>query len=100
MRPPDPVSAAAARRTACGQAASTSPPSSRTSGVSRRSELRYGIANRPLSQFHSELIAGSSHASRRMTVERRTSVRREQPLAQCSHTVGVETRSNGRARKR
>ncbi|GAB3624622.1 hypothetical protein GCM10027418_27070 [Mariniluteicoccus endophyticus] len=35
-----------------------------------------------------------------MTSPRRWSTRREQPDAQPSHTDGVETRSNGRERKR
>lgn len=35
-----------------------------------------------------------------MTLPRRWSVRWAQPDAQCSQTLGVETRSNGRDRKR
>ena len=35
-----------------------------------------------------------------MTLPRRWSVRSAQPAAQCSHTDGVEIRSNGRERKR
>jgi hypothetical protein len=35
-----------------------------------------------------------------MSQPRRTSVRMSQPDAQCSHADGVETKSNGRARKR
>jgi len=53
-------------------------------------------AQRPLSQFHSSLTAGSSPASRRITRPRLTSVRCRQPAAQCSHTPGTDIRSNGR----
>ena len=35
-----------------------------------------------------------------ITLPRRQSVRWAQPEAQCSHTDGVDIRSNGRARKR
>src|SRR4051812_49880205 len=62
--------------------------------------VAYWKAHRPLSQFHSSLTAGSAPARRRRTLPRRQSVRCWQPDAQCSHTLGVETRSNGRARKR
>ncbi len=57
-------------------------------------------AQRPLSQFHSSLTAGSSPASRRITRPRLTSVRTRQPDAQCSQTVGTDTRSYGRERNR
>ena len=67
---------------------------------SRTSDSRYRKAKRPLSQFHSSLTSGSTAASRRITELRRESVRSEQPDAQCSHAVGVDTRSNGRDRKR
>ncbi|GGP57440.1 hypothetical protein GCM10010185_32270 [Saccharothrix coeruleofusca] len=46
------------------------------------------------------MTSGSSPASLRCTLPRRQSVRVEQPDAQCSHTLGVDTRSNGRARNR
>ena len=62
--------------------------------------VMYLNAQRPLSQFHSSLIVGSSPASRRRVFPRRTSVRMSQPDAQCSHAEGVETKSNGRARNR
>jgi hypothetical protein len=62
--------------------------------------VTYANAKRPLSQFHSSLTAGSSAASRRITLPRRQSVRSEQPEAQCSQTPGVDIRSNGRARNR
>ena len=68
--------------------------------VSRSAAVAYWKPHRPLSQFHSSLTAGSSPASRRITLPRRWSVRSAQPDAQCSHTLGVETRSNGRARNR
>ena len=55
---------------------------------------------RPLSQSHSSFTAGSSPASRRVTRPRRQSVRWAQPDAQCSHTLGVDTRSKGRDRNR
>jgi hypothetical protein len=58
----------------------------------------YWKPQRPLSQFHSSFTAGSSPASRRSTLPRRWSARIEQPAAQCSQAVGVDTRSNGRAR--
>ena len=77
------------------------PFSSRTSGVVMRSaSVAYWNAQRPLSQFHSSLTSGSAPARRRSTLPRRQSVRCWQPDAQCSHTDGVDTRSNGRARKR
>ncbi len=53
-----------------------------------------------MSQFHSSLTAGSSPASRRSTRPRRMSVRCRQPEAQCSHTLGTDTRSYGRDRNR
>ncbi len=68
--------------------------------VSRSSCRAYRKPNRPLSQFHSSLTSGSAPASRRVTLPRRWSLRSAQPEAQCSHTVGVETRSNGRLRNR
>ncbi len=85
---------------ASGHEAERSSPFSRTIGTVRRSIPRYGKAKRPLSQFQSSLTWGSSPASRRMITLRLVSVRSAQPLAQCSQIVGVETRSNGRARKR
>ena len=51
-------------------------------------------------EFHSSLTSGSWPASRRVTLPRRWSVRSPQPEAQCSQTDGVDTRSNGRLRKR
>ena len=57
-------------------------------------------AQRPLSQFHSSLTAGSLAAMRRRTTPRRWSVRMAHPEAQPSQTVGVEIRSKGRERKR
>src|SRR3954447_19825955 len=62
--------------------------------------VAYWNAHRPLSQFHSSLTAGSAPARRRRTLPRRQSVRCWQPDAQCSQTLGVETRSKGHARKR
>ena len=60
----------------------------------------YLNAQRPLSQFHSSFTDASSPAKRRRVFPRRTSVRISHPEAQCSHADGVETKSNGRARKR
>ncbi len=57
-------------------------------------------AHRPLSQFHSSFTSGALPASLRVTAPRRWSVRCRHPDAQCSQTLGVETRSNGRARNR
>ena len=63
--------------------------SSRTSGVVSRSvAVAYWKPQRPLSQFHSSLTAGSSPASRRSTLPRRWSVRWAQPAEQCSQTLG------------
>ncbi len=102
VRPPAAARPDAAAASAVGQGTGTRPPSRpRTIGVvSRSGSVAYVNAHRPLSQFHSSLTAGSSPASRRRTVPRRWSVRWPQPLAQCSHTAGLETRSNGRARNR
>ena len=108
LRPPTntparlPLSPAAARAIACGHDASWSSPSSpRTIGPAMRSfEEIYLNAQRPLSQFHSSLTSASSPASRRRVFPRRTSVRIEQPEAQCSQADGVEIKSNGRERKR
>jgi len=92
----------AARSSASGQLAGTRPPdSSRTNGVVRRSScVALWNAHRPLSQLHSSLTSGSSLAKRRVIVPRRQSFRRAQPDEQCSQTVLVLMRSNGRARKR
>ena len=89
-------------RIACGQDAGTSTPSSsRISGlVSRSGWVAYMNAHRPLSQFHSSLTAGSTPAIRRITRPRRMSLRSRQPEAQCSHTLGTDTRSNGLALNR
>ena len=97
---PDKPAAAAA--IASGHDVTTNSPSElRTIGCERRSmAVMYLNAQRPLSQFHSSLIVGSSPARRRSVFPRRTSVRMSQPDAQCSHADGVETKSNGRARKR
>ena len=62
--------------------------------------MAYWKAQRPLSQFHSSLTSGSFEAIRRRTTPRRWSVRIEQPEAQCSQTLGVDMRSNGRDRNR
>ncbi|CAB4930944.1 unannotated protein [freshwater metagenome] len=62
--------------------------------------VMYLNAHRPLSQFHSSLTSVSSPASLRRVFPRRTSVRIEQPAAQCSQAEGVETKSKGRAWKR
>ena len=62
--------------------------------------MAYWKPHRPLSQFHSSLTSGSSPARRRSTLPRRQSVRMSQPAAQCSHALGVDTRSNGRERNR
>ncbi len=94
---------AAAASSASGHDATRSSPdaSSRTIGeVSRSAAVVQANAQRPLSQFHSSLTAGSSPASRRSTIPRRWSTRSAQPEAQCSHTPGVDTRSNGRERNR
>ena len=107
MRPPTRTAApflspAAATAIASGQEAVTSSPFSlRTCGTVKRSvAVTYLNAQRPLSQFHSSLTSASSPAKRRSVLPRRTSVRRSQPDAQCSQADGVETKSNGRARKR
>ena len=93
--------AAAAARASGQEAATNSPSALRTNGCVRRSTaVTYLNAQRPLSQFHSSLTAASSPARRRSVLPRRTSVRISQPDAQCSHADGVDTRSNGRARKR
>ena len=99
LAPDNPAAAAAI---ASGHDVTTNSPSEfRTIGCERRSiAVMYLNAQRPLSQFHSSLIVGSSPASRRRVFPRRTSVRMSQPDAQCSHADGVETKSNGRARKR
>src|SRR5262245_50492510 len=95
-------SPSAAIRNASGHEASRSSPvfASRTIGAVIRSWVAYWNAQRPLSQFHSSFTAGSSPASRRITLPRRQSVRWAHPAEQCSHTLGVDTRSNGRARNR
>ena len=105
--PTPPLSRAAASPAAAAVIASvqdvgcSTPSASRTSGRVIRSPSRtYGNANRPLSQFHSSLTSGSVRASRRVTAPARWSVRSAQPPAQCSQTVSVDTRSNGRARNR
>ena len=97
-----PANPAAAAAIASGHEATTNSPSElRTIGCARRSiAVMYLNAQRPLSQFHSSLIVGSSPARRRSVFPRRTSVRISHPDAQCSHADGVETKSNGRARNR
>src|SRR5262249_12361774 len=88
---------AAAAYAAAQEAGRSTPSSSLTSGVFSRSDWVAELnAQRPLSQFHSSLTSGSSPARRRITLPRRWSVRWWQPDAQCSHTLGVDTRSNGR----
>ena len=96
------VKPAAAASSASGHDAGTNSPAAlRTNGdVMRSCEVWYLNAQRPLSQFHSSLTDGSSPAKRRSVFPRRTSVRISQPEAQCSQADGVETKSNGRARKR
>ncbi|CFR68849.1 Uncharacterised protein [Mycobacterium tuberculosis] len=105
MRPRAAASPWAATAIACdhevGTSAPLGSPPSRIRGVVITSGwVAYVKAHRPLSQFHSSLTSGSSPASRRSTLPRRWSVRCAQPDAQCSQTLGLETKSNGRARNR
>ncbi|CAB4557137.1 unannotated protein [freshwater metagenome] len=96
-----PFSPVTAVASASGHVASRKTPFSRIKGAAIRSlAIVYWNAQRPLSQFHSSFTSGSFPASRRRVLFRRTSVRIEHPDAQCSQTVGVETRSNGRDRNR
>ncbi len=74
---------------------------SRTSGCARRSGADCHVkAKRSRSVIHSSLTSGSWPARRRSTTPRRWSTRIADPDESCSATDGVETRSNGRDRKR
>ena len=92
--------AAAAASASGHEASSRTPAAFLIIGVLIRFLTSYLNAQRPLSQFHSSFTDASSPARRRNVLPRRTSVRIEQPDAQCSHAESFETKSNGRARKR
>jgi hypothetical protein len=72
------------------------PSSSRTRGGDPVADP--GVGERPAALVAVPLLVdlGSSPARRRSTTPRRWSVRWAQPDAQCSHTLGLDTRSKGR----
>ena len=75
-------------------------PSSRSSGVVIRSPwVAWVKAQRPLSQFHSSLTSGSSPAAAQHFPAPVVGALRA-PDAQCSQTLGEDTRSKGPGRNR